>query len=221
MTVAEFLRRHDARLAAAFEGLFGSQSPRVALDPVDRELILVGLCAVYGTEVDVEEHGRMALEAGAAPAAAIEAILTAAISRGPRALMTSRGFLLTLPDGTRPLGGRAGATPPVPYFESEFGAMPEWAQRLAEFSLGSLECYATLREALLVDGAARRKTKELLTMALNAVDNSAGGVRTHAAAALRHGARREEVLDGLLQAVRVGGIIAWINGVASLANLFD
>jgi hypothetical protein len=38
-------------------------------------------------------------------------------------------------------------------------------------------------------------------------------------AAMRFGAREEEIWDVLLLGVRIGGIVVWINGVNSLSDL--
>lgn len=190
------------------------------LPVADRELILVGLYAVHGRDAEVTEHGHLALSAGAPPEALEEVVLTAAISRGPRAMATAQAFLSALPRD------RARRQPPdepgdaVAYFKAQFGTVPEWACKLAHCSLASFESYAVLRATLLADGAASRATKELLTMCLNVLDNTPGGVRSHAAAALRSGAEREALLEALLLAVRVGGIVAWIDGVEALSSLF-
>jgi alkylhydroperoxidase/carboxymuconolactone decarboxylase family protein YurZ len=63
-----------------------------------------------------------------------------------------------------------------------------------------------------------RKAKELLTMLLNAVAGNAGGIKSHASAAMRYGADKKEILSVLLLGVRVGGIVVWINGVNSLSG---
>jgi alkylhydroperoxidase/carboxymuconolactone decarboxylase family protein YurZ len=190
------------------------------LSASDRELILVGLYAVHGRDAEVAEHGRLALAAGARPEALEEVVLTAAISRGPRAIATAHAFLSTLPrDQVRRWPpDRSGDA--LVYFKAQFGSVPEWARKLAQCSPASFESYATLRATLLADGAASRATKELLTMCLNVLDNTPGGVKSHAAAALRSGADREAVLEALLLAVRVGGIVAWIDGVEALSSLF-
>lgn len=219
VTTMEFLRQSAPDLAGALETLFGDQSSGRVLGSQERELILMGLCAIHGTEADVLEHGRKALEAGASAQAAIEVVLTTAISRGPRALEASRVLLSTLPHSGPPQQKPATPTRPLEYFESEFGSLPDWVRRLAEFSPIALECYAILRQGLLADGAVPRRVKELLTMSLNAIDGSSGGIKSHAVAAVKHGASKEEILDALLQGLRVGGIIAWINGVAALHDL--
>jgi len=219
VTTVEFLRQSAPYLAEALETLFGDQSSGGALGSQERELILMGLCTIHGTDADVIEHGRKALDAGASAQAAIEVVLTTAMSRGPRALMASQEFLSTLQDSDPPGLKPDTLTRPLEYFEFEFGSLPEWVRRLAEFSPIALECYATLRQGLLVDGAVPRKVKELLTMTLNAIDGSGGGIKSHAVAAVRHGASKEEVLDALLQGLRVGGIVTWINGVAALHDL--
>lgn len=214
-----WMREHHPQLASAFECLLGDAGQRHVLPAPDRELILVGLHAAHGAVAEVEEHGRLALAAGALPQALQEAVLTAAISRGPRAILTARVFLSTLLSGRVRQRASDKLGDPIAYFAAEFGTLPEWARRLAEFSPASFESYAVLRGALLADGAASRATKELLTMCLNAIDNGPGGVRSHAAAALRCGAPPGAVLDALLLTVRLGGIVVWINGVEAVSDL--
>jgi alkylhydroperoxidase/carboxymuconolactone decarboxylase family protein YurZ len=150
-----------------------------------------------------------------------EVVLTAAISRGPRAFVTAEAFLSALPRHEAHLEHRHRENDPFIYFEEEFGTVPRWASRLAQCSPQMFESYAVLRAALLTDGATSRATKELLTMCLNALDNTPAGIRSHAASALRCGARYEAVLGALLLTVPIGGIVAWINGVQALSDLLD
>jgi len=146
-------------------------------------------------------------------------VLTAAISRGPRAIAAAYAFLSTLGAGQARQQGSNDPGDPIAYFTREFGGLPKWAGILAKSSPASFESYAVLRAALLADGAASRVAKELLTMCLNALDNTASGVRSHAAAALRFGAGRRAMLDALLLTVRLGGIVAWINGIEAVSAL--
>lgn len=219
MTGRELLRGYDSRLAAAWDRLFDGAGGSGRLPEDERALILLGLSAACGFEEDVERHGRGAIEAGAPAEAALEIVLTASLSRGPRVLAAARRFLSGLAlQRARPARELEGPQA-TEYFEAELGSVPDWVQKLAEHSAGALTGYATLRASVLTDGAARRQTKELLVMVLNAVAGNSGGIRSHARAAVQHGARDDELLEALLLGVRVGGIIPWIVGTAALHEL--
>jgi len=215
----DLLRLCHLDVAEAYESLFLNHDLVTVLRRDEQELILLGAYAVFGDEEDVIEHGKRALEAGASPDAIVEAVLAAAISRGERALKTALPFLSGLPL----TGGDSGIVPsanepPLEYFASQFGELPDWVCQLQGFSPTSLASYALLRSQILTEGATSRKVKELLTMLLNAVTGSVTGIRSHANAAMRFGANKQEILDVLLLGIRVGGIVVWINGVNSLSG---
>ena len=214
------LRQIDVSIAAAFDRFFGDNVEVVpqALTSVERALILFGLFSAHGDEEDIRACGSLALNAGAAPEAVLEVVLTATISRGPRALSISRRFLSELAFVSLG-GGDSTNADPITYLKSEFSTVPNWAKSLAEFSPALLADYTTLREHILCEGASRRRTKELLTMALNAIGGNRSGVVSHADAALLHGAEVAHLLEALLLAVRVGGIIAWITGMETIDHL--
>jgi len=203
-------------LTEEYEALFLDRRPAKALRTDEQQLILLGAYAAFGTEEDVIKHGNRTLQAGASPDAAVEAVLAAAISRGPKVLVTALPFL----SGLLGSGGKTRMSipkqPAIKYFALEFGEVPDWIRRLKEFSPDSLESYAVLRSRILTDGAASRKIKELLTMLLNAIAANPSGIRSHAIGATRYGATMDEILDVLLLGVRIGGIVVWVNGVNSL-----
>ncbi len=204
--------------AAAYAQLFTDVGGAPGLDVRDQALILVGLHAVHGDESEALRYGHQALAAGAPVRAVVEVVLAAAISRGGRALRQTRRLLSELgpaasPPGEEPLRATQ------EYLAGEFGEMPPWARHLDGFAPEALAAYTAVRQRILTDGAAPRRVKELVTMVLNAIDGNAGGARSHAAAALRHGADRSAVLGALLLGVRVGGIVTWINGVGAAGDL--
>jgi alkylhydroperoxidase/carboxymuconolactone decarboxylase family protein YurZ len=208
----------DATVADAYARLFTDDGVVPGLDARDQALILVGLHAVHGDETATLHHGRKALAAGAPSRAVVEVVLAAAISRGGQALRRSRQLLSEL--GAAPWS--PGDEPPRTarqYLAAEFGEAPAWARHLEAFAPDALAAYTAIRQRILTDGAAPRWVKELVTMVLNAIDGNAGGTRSHAAAALRHGADRPAVLGALLLGVRVGGIVTWINGVGAVGDL--
>jgi alkylhydroperoxidase/carboxymuconolactone decarboxylase family protein YurZ len=221
VTELGLLQRCHLDVADAYRDLFLNRDLAGSLKKDEQELLLVGAYAVYGGEEDVAEHGRRALDAGAAPAAILEIVLAATISRGRKALKMALPFLsdlaITEAQADQVVPGLG--EPPLEYFRSQFGGIPDWVDQLHGFSPGSLAGYAVLRSQILADGATSRKTKELLTMLLNAVAGNESGIRSHANAALRFGADGEEILGVLLLGIRVGGIVVWINGVNSLSGM--
>ena len=218
MDSVEFLRDLDPDIASAYARIFVDGPAGAALPESERALLLFGMSTVHGREADVRSYGERAMRSGASPEAVLETALAATLSQGVRALATSRGFLSELTfDWQR--GGLLTAAEAASYLEREFGDLPDWAQSLARFSPDFLAGYASIRARVLRDGAARRRTKELLTMALNAIAGNRGGIVAHATAALRHGAEPAHLLDTLILAVRPGGIVAWIVGIDAIGNL--
>lgn len=220
MMEADFLRLCHLDIAEAYQNLFLHNDLGGILTKDEQELILVGAYAAFGSEADVAEHGRKALEAGACPEAVVEAVLAATISRGEMALRTALPFLSGLPlsPGQPRVSGTDAGESPLEYLASQLGGVPDWARRLQEFSPHSVASYALLRSRILADAAASRKMKELLTMLLNAVTGNTPGIRSHALGAVQRGADVAQVLGVLLLGVRIGGIVVWINGVNALSE---
>ena len=214
----EFLKDLDADIASAYARVFEDEPPVAALAEIERALILFGMFAVHGREADVRTYGELAIRRGASAEAVLEMTLAATLSQGVRALSTSRTFLseLTLDwKGDGVLTERETTA----YLEREFGDLPDWASSLARVAPEFLAGYGGIRARVLCEGAARRRTKELLTMALNAIAGNRGGIVAHGTAALRHGAEPACLLDTLLLAVRPGGIVAWIVGIDAIGHL--
>ena len=218
MKEVEFLRSWHDLIAGAYEGFFLNPKLLKRLKMDEQELILLGVYAALGNEGEVIEHGNKAMDAGASPNAVVEAVLTAAISRGPKALKTALPFLAKLKIGKEKWDQQRLDKTPLEYFASEFEKLPDWVKQMEVFSANALSHYAVLRRHILSEGAAKRKTKELLTMLLNAITANPGGITSHALSAMRHGATREEILETFLLGVSVGGIVVWINGVNALSE---
>ena len=219
MDNVEFLRDLDPAVASAYARIFEGEPAAAALPAAECALILFGMFAVHGREADVWAYGELAMREGASPEAVLETVLAATISQGVRALSTSRGFLSELAfDWQR--GGALTHAEATSYLEREFDDnLPAWALSLARCSPDFLAGYASIRARILREGAARRRTKELLTMALNAIAGNRGGIVAHATAALRHGAEPAHLSDALILAVRPGGIVAWIVGIDAIRHL--
>ena len=218
MNEFEFLRDLDPNIASAYARVFEDEQAGAELTDIERALVLFGMFAVHGREADVRTYGELAMSRGASPEAVLEMALTATISQGVRALSTSRSFLSELTLDWQG-DGVLTDTETTSYLEREFGDLPDWVRSLARVSPEFLAGYASIRTRLLCEGAAQRRTKELLTMALNAVVGNRGGIIAHATAALRHGAEPAHLLETLLLAVRPGGIVAWIVGIEAIGHL--
>ena len=218
MNEFEFLRDLDPNIASAYARVFEDEQAGAELTDIERALILFGMFAVHGREADVRTYGELAMSRGASPEAVLEMALAATISQGVRALSTSRSFLSELTLDWRG-DGVLTDTETTSYLEREFGDLPDWVRSLARVAPEFLAGYASIRTRLLCEGAAQRRTKELLTMALNAVVGNRGGIIAHATAALRHGAEPAHLLETLLLAVRPGGIVAWIVGIEAIGHL--
>ena len=219
MENVEFLRVLDPAVASAYARVFEDEPAAAALPQGECALILFGMFTVHGREAEVRVYGERAMRSGASPEAVLETVLAATISQGVRALSTSRGFLSELAfDWQR--GGVLTDAEVASYLGREFDDhLPVWASSLARFSPDFLSGYASIRARVLREGAARRRTKELLTMALNAIVGNRGGITAHASAALRHGAEPAHLLDALILSVRPGGIVAWIVGFDAIRHL--
>ena len=218
MSNIEFLKDLDLDIASAYARIFEDEQPMAALTEIECALILFGMFTVHGREADVRACGELAMRRGASAEAVLEMALAATISQGVRALSTSRSFLSELTLEWKG-DGVLTDTEATAYLEREFGDLPHWASSLARVSPEFLAGYAGIRARLLCEGAARRRTKELLTMALNAIAGNRGGIVAHGTAALRHGAQPAHLLDTLLLAVRPGGIVAWIVGIDAIGHL--
>ena len=101
MKEADFLRSWQTGIGEAYEALFLNTNQLKTLNGLDQELILIGVYASLGDEEEVVTHGNKAVNAGASPNAIIEAVLTAAISRGPKGSENGSPFSQHVEDRNR------------------------------------------------------------------------------------------------------------------------
>lgn len=98
-------------------------------------------------------------------------------------------------------------------FEATSGRVPEAFQVLLDHAPGAFAGYGLLREAAMrapeAGGALDLKTKELIFVLLDVLVGAADGAKAHATNALRHGLTLEELAEGLVQVILVGGITTW------------
>jgi alkylhydroperoxidase/carboxymuconolactone decarboxylase family protein YurZ len=198
-----------------FDRMFGDVHTTGGLTKLDQEMVLLGAYASRGETGPAKKHGMAAMEMGASPDAVVEVLLTATLSRGPRAIASTRELLSGLPLSSS-LNYEALEGDILDFFATEYGAIPEWVSHLNELSPEYLASYARLRKRIQHGGIVSSKVKELLTMLLNTFDGSQEGTRIHAQNAVDHGASWREVEDTLLLGVLVGGIVVWIIGSSAI-----
>ena len=80
--------------------------------------------------------------------------------------------------------------------------------------------FSTLSEAATAPGALSPKTKELIALAIGIAGRCDGCIGFHTAAAIRHGATREEVRETIGVAVYMGGGPSYVYGAQAL-EAFD
>ena len=82
------------------------------------------------------------------------------------------------------------------------------------------KAFSALAEAATMEGALSPKTKELIALAIGIAGRCDGCIGFHTAAAIRHGARREEILETIDVAVYMGGGPSYVYGAQAL-EAFD
>lgn len=98
-------------------------------------------------------------------------------------------------------------------FEATTGRVPDSFRLLLDHAPGAFAGYGLLREAVMrgpeQGGALPMKTKELVFVLLDVLVGAVEGAKVHAANALRQGLTLEELAEGLVQCILVGGITTW------------
>lgn len=101
----------------------------------------------------------------------------------------------------------------VANFEATTGRVPDAFRLLLEHAPGAFAGYGLLREAAMrapeAGGALDLKTKELVFVLLDVLVGAVDGAKVHAANALRQGLTLQELAEGLVQVILVGGITTW------------
>lgn len=98
-------------------------------------------------------------------------------------------------------------------FEATSGRVPEGFNLLLQHAPGAFAGYGLLREAAMrapeQGGALDLRTKELVFVLLDVLVGAVDGAKGHATNAIRHGLTLEQLAEGLVQCILVGGITTW------------
>ena len=105
------------------------------------------------------------------------------------------------------------------YFTEYYGEIPARIAFLAEAAPAAFVGFYLLHRGALRAGGLEPKVRELMLCAINAADFEAEFLRTHAAAARRVGATRDEVVEAVLAALPVAGLAVWSGAAEVLAEL--
>ena len=92
------------------------------------------------------------------------------------------------------------------------GLMAETRRSIPEVG----KAFQQLAAAATAEGALDTKTKELIALAIGITARCDGCVAFHAAAAVRHGASREEILETIGMAIYMGGGPSLVYGAQAL-----
>jgi alkylhydroperoxidase/carboxymuconolactone decarboxylase family protein YurZ len=100
-------------------------------------------------------------------------------------------------------------------FMATSGRVPDNFQLLNRYAPGAFAGYGLMRAALMRGpedgGALDMKTKELLFALLDTLAGAKTGAISHARNAVRLGLTLEQLAEGLVQVIMVGGITTWNN----------
>lgn len=98
-------------------------------------------------------------------------------------------------------------------FEATTGRVPDAFRVLLDHAPGAFAGYGLLREAAMrapgQGGALDIRTKELIFVLLDVLVGAVDGAKVHAGNALRQGLTLEQLAEGLVQCILVGGITTW------------
>lgn len=91
------------------------------------------------------------------------------------------------------------------YYRNELKWNPPFAEILSKYSPNTLEGYLKMRQSIQ-EGPLPAKTRELLFMILDSLDDEVSGARAHAAAAVEAGMTVEEITEAFAIVTIVKGI---------------
>lgn len=97
-------------------------------------------------------------------------------------------------------------------FMATFGRVSDRFKILQEYAPGAFAGYGLMRNTLMQErpaGALDMKTKELIFAVLDTVVGDKFGAINHAIAAMKLGLTLQEMAEGIVQAIMVGGITTW------------
>ena len=105
------------------------------------------------------------------------------------------------------------------YFRIRFSEVPAWIETLGKKFPVMLQNYHRMRSNSVDEVLLPRRVKELVLVAVNAAGLYDEGMRIHMNGALQSGAPKEEILEALLVAAIVGGIVSWIAGITVMKEI--
>ncbi|HEX2986027.1 MAG TPA: carboxymuconolactone decarboxylase family protein [Caproiciproducens sp.] len=91
------------------------------------------------------------------------------------------------------------------YYRNELKWNPPFAELLTKYSPKTLEGYLTMRQSVQ-EGLLPAKTRELIFMILDSLDDEVSGAKAHAAAAVEAGTTVEEITEAFAIVTLVKGI---------------
>lgn len=98
-------------------------------------------------------------------------------------------------------------------FTATSGRVPDTFKLLAEHAPAAFAGYGLIRSHLMKDSSAEGgldlKTKEFIYVLLDVLRGDLKGAQSHAANAMRLGLTLQQMAEGLVQVIMVGGINTW------------
>jgi alkylhydroperoxidase/carboxymuconolactone decarboxylase family protein YurZ len=86
------------------------------------------------------------------------------------------------------------------YFKEVYDVVPDWVQKMHDYSPNALDHYTSLRGDIMLDGALSRKEKDILLVGMNAARLYARSMVYHTKGAIDFGAAIPELVEYLLVA---------------------
>lgn len=100
-------------------------------------------------------------------------------------------------------------------FMRSFGRLPDQFALLNQYAPSAFAGYGLIRSGLMrgpeSGGHLDIRTKELIFTVLDTLHGDLKGARNHATVAMQHGLTLEQLAEGLVQVLVVGGITTWNN----------
>lgn len=107
-------------------------------------------------------------------------------------------------------------TDPLAFFKETYGNLPDWIEKMHQYSPEALKYYTELRLSILKDGALSRKEKELILVGINAARRYEKSMLLHTRGAMDAGAELIELAEILSVCILSRGLPAWLVGSKAL-----
>ena len=189
-----------------------------------KALYMAGAAAVKGQREPLAGELARAQALGLARSDAEGAALAVLISRGEGAYAA---FAAALRSAYGAAGSAGAQERPMlevdreaalAYFRGALGAVPPYVTLLADLSPRALEGYVLMREWSLGENRLAAKHVELMLCTINAAEYAPRFVALHAASARRAGASQAEIVEALLCAIPVAGMVAWLSAAEAIVE---